>query len=167
MVVFSKPTTVAESSPDMSTVFKTSPNGHVVKDLISVYRNRAKVHLQETMPNKITHLQAMIALESNPESALWPGHVEHFEPKQAQPDHEAKHQMVMPDDVVSSKHSSIDSLGDDVLDDDPRNGVRVGPHWFEVVPQNDVQKRLIALSLKYGIEHLQILTSSESTKTCI
>ena len=100
------------------------------------------------MPNKITHLQELIAKENDSSSPLWPGHVEHFHPVLLQPEAMTEGpKPITPDDIIRSKHDSAIEAGD-YMDDDPKKGVRVGPHWFEVVPKNEIQSKLIDMSLK-------------------
>ena len=102
------------------------------------------------MPNKIQTIQALVATENDPSSPMWPGHVHSaaMQPVQMQPGAaDPTIKVTMPNDILRAKAVKADSISD-AMDDDPEKGVRVGPHWFEVVPTNSIQSRLISFSLK-------------------
>ena len=135
---------------------------------MAVYRNQAITHLQQTMPAKIKSIQALLESESDPNSPLWPGHVDSlaFKPTMLQPDDPVLAKQdgkpVLPSDVVCAKGVRLEdgfdddgevnghhtANGDKVDMSGVEKGVRTGPHWFEVVPQNSIQRELIKLSVR-------------------
>lgn len=130
------------------------------------------------MPAKITHIRSMIAKESDPSSPLWAGHVKEGDfvhPRMIQPDslarllaHTSLDQADMKDGeeiILPSKVTRADlgaerdgANGDDeslpeveglgIGSGKVEQGVRIGPHWFEVVPRNKVQSELVILTTK-------------------
>lgn len=204
-----------DALPDLSDLFKTHPQPDALlvsdltqskstlklQDMVAKYRNIAKKHLQETIPEKLTSLQRLLDTESDASSPLWPGHVEstiYIQPLLLQPTDERVQrvltkgaEVVLPSEVVRAKGADYGDVDDDrtsdggekrttddvhskrdgnghgqgyndgsnghsngnVRQDGGENGqlvkgVRTGPHWFEVVPQNKIQGDLIKLSVK-------------------
>lgn len=126
------------------------------------------------MPSKILHLQALLESESDPNSPLYTGHVltpAYTNPIMIQPTHvdaatlTAGRDVVLPMDVDSVLKSDD---GDDHVEHSRKyeqtslangkdvvagarsatKGAQAAAHWFEVVPQNQVQHELINLSVK-------------------
>jgi hypothetical protein len=127
------------------------------------------VHLQETIPAKIKAIQGIIASENDPSSILWLGHLEtpaYNQVEVFQPDDPKVLEMglktVLPSDITRARGNGAYDHPDDV--DEPgmngenghangslgnSKGVRAGPHWFEVMPINQVQDKIIKASNKW------------------
>lgn len=95
------------------------------------YRNLAKTHLQDTIPNKILVIQNLLATESDPSSALWVGHVDtptYSRPTLLQPtDVDAQshigeeYKVVLPSEVVRAKEADHGDTDDQSLSEGEKN----------------------------------------------
>jgi len=138
----------------------------------SFYRVLARTHLQQTIPGKITHLRVLLDSGSDASSVLWPGHtateafnkVTFFQPadpeiaklvlKVTMPD-----QVVGPSDEISDEENDEPSETTDAGNGDAKKGSKVGARWFDVFPQNEVQDKLVKMSVKFVVPSVFTLHS--------
>ncbi|WVQ78939.1 hypothetical protein IAT38_001031 [Cryptococcus sp. DSM 104549] len=110
--------------PTTPSVFKMDPNlfkspnnpaTTVIQAVRSAHRQRATELLQTIIPNKITHLQRLIAEASSPESPFWPGHVDSdaYTKLEARLPNKGEEGVVTYDDVVWKFKEGVIELKED------------------------------------------------------
>ncbi|OCF61976.1 hypothetical protein L486_01642 [Kwoniella mangroviensis CBS 10435] len=144
--------------PKMDEVFKSHPDQEVIKELITARRLRAIDILQYQIPAKIVEIQKLIDQEEDPSSPFYKGQVfevAYTDPKilqpsemtqRSQPDREGelgKEKLVLPQDITKPEANDGE-------------GLRMGPHWFEVVQVNPVQVKCMEI-VTQELEDLHML----------
>ena len=131
------------------------------------------------MPEKITHLQNLLASETDSSSLLWKQHI-HTEaftkPVLKQPT-EPDFKGVTPDEVVRAKGIDLanneNDIGEEPISEGMdgmdlgtkrgiERGIKVGPHWFEVIETNEIQVQLIKLAVKQAIHYREGQASDDA-----
>ncbi|WVW86909.1 hypothetical protein I302_108964 [Kwoniella bestiolae CBS 10118] len=145
--------------PKMDEVFMAHPRPEVLKDLVASRRLRAIDILQNLIPAKITTVQAIIDQEEDPSSPFYKGQV--FEVAYTDP------KILQPSELIASDahpkgEGELGSekliLPQDITKPGPNDGegVRMGPHWFEVVRVNPVQVKCMEIVTR-ELEDLHML----------